>query len=141
MMAKPKIKSDERTITVRIPIAIRRRGGKKLVLAPDGKSVPTFSRRTDNSMVKALARAFRWQQLLENGTYATIAEIAEAEKINEAYVGRVFRLALLAPDLVEGIVIGSHSTTVTLATLMRPFPVAWTSQRDSFRSAHVNVTQ
>ena len=132
-MATPKIKSDERTITVRIPIAIRRRGGKKLVLAPDGKSIPTFSRRTDNSMVKALARAFRWQELLENGTYATIAEIAEAEKINEAYVGRVFRLTLLAPDLVEGIVIGSHSTTVTLANLMRPFPVAWPSQRDSFR--------
>jgi hypothetical protein len=54
-MAKPKIKSDERTITVRIPIAIRRRGGKKLILAPDGKSIPTFNRRTDNSMVKAIA--------------------------------------------------------------------------------------
>ena len=132
-MAKPKIKSDERTITVRIPIAIRRRGGKKLVLAPDGKAETAFDRRIDNAMVKAIARAFRWQELLENGTYATITEIAEAEKINESYIGRVFRLTLLAPDLVEGIVNGSHSANVTLGKLMRPFPVAWPSQRDSFQ--------
>jgi hypothetical protein len=88
-MAKARIKSDERTITVRIPISIRRRGGKKLVLAPDGKTAPSFNRRIDNSIVKALARAFRWQELLENGTYATIAEIAEAESINGSYVGRI----------------------------------------------------
>ena len=80
-------------------------------------------------MVKAIARAFRWLQLLENGTYATIAEIAEAEKINETYVGRLFRLTLLAPDLVETIVNGNHSAEITLATLMRPFPIIWRSQR------------
>ena len=49
-------------------------------------------RRIDNAMVKAIARAFRWREMLENGTYATIAEIAAAEKINETYVGRVLRL-------------------------------------------------
>jgi hypothetical protein len=129
-MAKPKIKSDERTITVRIPIAIRIRGGKKLVLAPDGKNVPTFSRRTDDSMVKAIARACRWQELLENGTYATVAEIAAAEKINESYVGRIFRLTLLAPRVIEAIFDGSQSAGITLATLMRPFPVEWQSQYD-----------
>jgi hypothetical protein len=127
-MAKPKIESDERTITVRIPIAIRRRGGKKLVLAPDGKSVPTFSRQPDNSMVKALARAFRWQQLLETGTYATIVEIAEAEKINEAYVGRILRLTLLAPDTIELIVSGRNPSNLDLASLMRPFSVVWRDQ-------------
>src|SRR5436853_358462 len=99
-MAKVGIKSDAGAITVRVPISIRRRGGKKLVLAPDGNQL-SFHRRIDNSMVKALARAFRWQELLENGTYATIAEVAEAEKINESYVGRLFRLTLLAPDLLE----------------------------------------
>jgi hypothetical protein len=131
-MAKPKIKSDERTITVRIPITIRKRGGKKLVLAPDGKSIPTFSHRTDNSMAKALARAFRWQQLLENGTYATIVEIAEAERINEAYVGRVLRLTLLAPDTIELIVSERNPQSLDLASLMRPFPVIWTDQSAQF---------
>jgi hypothetical protein len=132
-MAKAKPRNDDQTITVRIPISIRKRGGRKLVLAPDGKTEMAFHRRIDNAMVKAIARAFRWQELLENGTYATITEIAEAEKINESYIGRVFRLTLLAPDLVEEIVNGSHSANVTLGKLMRPFPVAWLSQRDSFR--------
>jgi hypothetical protein len=130
-MAKPRVKSDKRTITVRIPIAIRKRGGKKLVLAPDGKTAPSFSRRIDNSMVKALARAFRWQELLENGTYATIAEIAEAERINETYVGRILRLTLLAPEFVQLIVEGRQPATVELATLMRPLPARWPDQLNS----------
>jgi hypothetical protein len=134
-MGKAKANSDGQTITVRIPISIRKRGGRKLVLAPDGKTEMTFNRRIDNSMVKAIARAFRWQKLLEDGTYGTIAEIAEAEKINESYVSRVLRMTLLAPDLVEGIVNGSCSVDSTLANLMRPFPVAWTSQRATFKCA------
>jgi hypothetical protein len=132
MMARAKTKSDDQTISVRIPISIRKRGGRKLVLAPDGKAEMAFNRRIDNAMVKAIARAFRWQELLENGTYATITEIAEAEKINESYVGRLFRLTLLAPDLLEAIVNGTQSTYVTLATLMRPFPITWQSQRNIF---------
>lgn len=132
-MGKAKPKADYQTITVRIPISIRMRGGRKLVLAPDGKTESAFNRRIDNAMVKAIARAFRWQELLEDGTYATIAEIAEAEKINESYVGRLFRLTLLAPDLLEAIVNGPQSPHMTLATLMRPFPVAWQSQRNTFQ--------
>ena len=79
-----------RTVTVRVPIAIRRRGGRKLVLAPDGAKVTAapITRHVDNAMVKAIARAFRWRDLLESGEYATIREIANAEKINESYVGR-----------------------------------------------------
>src|SRR5439155_21540531 len=100
VMAKPKISSDGRTITVRVPISIRRRGGRKLVLAPGGTNLTMAAVRghIDNSMVKAIARAFRWRAMLENGAYPTIAEIAAAEKINESYVGRVLRLTLLAPD-------------------------------------------
>ena len=131
-MAKAKSKPVDQTITVRIPISIRKHGGRKLVLAPDGKHEIAFSRRVDNAMVKAIARAFRWQELLEDGTYATIAEIAGAEKINESYVGRLFRLTLLAPDFLEAIVNGTQSPDTTLATLMRPFPVAWQSQRNTF---------
>ncbi len=80
-------------------------------------------------MVKAIARAFRWREMLENGTYATIAEIAAAEKINESYVGRVLRLTLLAPDIVEAILYGRQPAQVTLGGLMRPFAVDWTEQR------------
>ena len=89
MMTEPDRTTDGRTVTVRVPISIRRRGGRKLVLAPDGTNVTTapVCRHIDNAMVKAIARAFRWRELLEKGDYQTIREIANAEKINVTYVG------------------------------------------------------
>ena len=130
-MTNPNIPSDGRTITVRIPITIRRRGGRKLVLAPDG--VPdtraALCRHVNNAMVRAIARAFRWREMLENGTHATIAKIAAAEKVNDSYVGRVLRLTLLAPDIVEAILGGRQPAEMTLAVLMRPFPVGWAAQK------------
>ena len=131
MTMSPNVSSDGRTVTVRIPISIRRRGGRKLVLAPDGtpNTRPVLGGPDNNAMVKAIARAFRWRKLLENGTYATIAEIAAAEKINESYVGRVLRLTLLAPDIVEAVLNGRQPTDFTLADLMHPFAVDWSEQR------------
>jgi hypothetical protein len=70
--------------------------------------------------------------MLENGTHATIAEIAAAEKINESYVGRVLRLTLLASDIVEAIMIGQQPSEMMLAMLMRRFPTGWRAQRDVF---------
>lgn len=130
-MAKLKVKGDDKTIKVRVPIAIRKRGGRKLVIAPDGSPaarVRAGQRRVDDALVKAIARAFRWQELLENGTYATIAEIAEAERINETYVGRILRLTLLAPEFVEAVTRTTPST-VSLRDLLKPFPIDWRSQR------------
>ena len=86
-------------------------------------------------MVKAIARAFRWREMLENGTHATIAEIAAAEKINESYVGRVLRLTLLAPDIVEAILGGRQPAGLQLDRLMRRFPVEWGEQRQRLRRA------
>ncbi len=130
-MAEPNPTGDGRTITIRVPISIRRRGGRKLVLAPDGTpdTGTLLCRRIDNAMVKAIARAFRWREMLENGTHATIAEIAAAEKINESYVGRVLRLTLLAPDIIEAILAGRQPTYLQLEDLLRRFPVGWREQR------------
>jgi hypothetical protein len=132
-MTEPNLTGDGRTVTVRVPISIRRRGGRKLVVTPAGTVTTTpVCRHVDNAMIKAIARAFRWREMLENGTHATIAEIAAAEKINESYVGRVLRLTLLAPDIVEAILGGRHSTEMTLAELMHRFPVRWKEQRAKF---------
>jgi hypothetical protein len=90
--------------------------------------VSPIPRRIDSTLVKAIAWAFHWRGQLENGTHATIAEIA-AEKINESYVGRVLWLTLLAPDIVEAILGGRQPAAITLAALMRPFAVAGTEQR------------
>jgi hypothetical protein len=134
-MAGPDPTVDGRTVTVRVPISIRKRGGRRLVLAPDGTDITMapVCRRIDNAMVKAIARAFRWREMLENGTHATITEIAAAEKINESYVGRVLRLTLLAPDIVEAILNGRQPIELTLAVLIRQFPVGWRRQCEFFR--------
>ena len=118
------------TITVRVPMTFRKRGGRKQVIAPDGH--PSWApprARIDNTMIKALARAFRWRRLLEAGRFGTIKEIAAAEKINESYVSRVLRLTLLAPEIVEMILNGRQPTEMTLLMLMGPFPAEWERQR------------
>ena len=130
-MTAPNLTGDGEVVTVRIPLAIRKRGGRKLILAPDGTNAWTPPRRRiDNAMVKAIARAFQWRKLLEDGTHATVAEIATAEKINASYVGRVLRLTLLAPDIVEAILGGRQPAEMTPAVLMKPFPVSWREQCD-----------
>jgi hypothetical protein len=133
-MAKPKLSDDGRTVTVRVPISIRRRGGRRLVLAPDGTNITAspITRHIDNAMVKAIARAFRWREMLEIGEYPTIREIADAEKINETYVGRVLRLTLLAPDIVEAIFDGRQPLRLQLNLLEQRFPVEWGEQRQVF---------
>lgn len=116
-------------ITVEVPFVIRRRGGRKQVITPDG--VPAFvppRARIDSAMVKALARAFRWRKLLESGVYGTIDEIAKAERINPSYVSRVLRLTLLAPEIVELILVGKQPESLTLAWAMKPLPCEWVSQ-------------
>jgi hypothetical protein len=133
-MAKPKLSEDGRTITVRVPISIKRRGGRKLVLAPNGAEITTapVARHVDNALVKAIARAFRWREMLENGNHATIAEIASAENINGSYVSRVLRLSLLAPDLIEAVLQGRQASGIQLEQLLRSFPVEWPVQRATF---------
>jgi hypothetical protein len=130
-MSGTSVAGDGRTVTVRVPIKIRRRGGRKLVLAPDGAEITAAPviRHVDNAMVKAIARAFRWREMLESGERATIREIAAAEMINETYVGRVLRLTLLTPDIVEAILNGRQPAGLQVEGLMRRFPVCWQEQR------------
>ena len=112
-------------LTVRIPLCIRKRGGRKTMIASDMLTMPA---RVDVTLVKALARAFRWRRLLEDGSYSTIKELAAAEKINASYLCRVLMLTLLAPDIVEAILDGRQPADMTLALLMQPFGVLWEEQ-------------
>jgi hypothetical protein len=114
-------------LTVRVPLAIQKRGGRKLVVSP-GTITTRGSSRADNTLVKALARAFRWRRMLETGRYGTIDELAAAEGINGSYVCRVLRLTLLAPDIVEAILGGRQPEGMTLPGLMEPFPGDWGTQ-------------
>ena len=120
------------TLTVRVPFGIRKRGGQKLVIALSGTEIGAAVRhRVDNAMIKALARGFRWRKLLETGVYGTIEEIAAAEKINASYVGRLLRMTLLAPDIVEAILDGRQPVEMTLAVAMKPALAVWSKQERS----------
>jgi hypothetical protein len=114
------------TVTLHVPFSLVKRGGRKEIQLPDGATQP---RRTDNTLVKALARAFRWKRMLESGEFATIAELAEREGIAPSYMTRVLRLTLLAPDIVEAILNGKQGQKVTLAQMLEPCPVEWPEQR------------
>ncbi|WP_043839850.1 hypothetical protein [Muricoccus aerilatus] len=115
------------SLTVQVPLAIRRRPGRKTVVTPEGTSTtapsPTISTRADPTLVKALARAFRYQRLLDDGQYASITEMADAEKLNRGYMGRLLQLTLLAPGLVSSI-LDSRTTAISLPRLLDPLPTS-----------------
>lgn len=113
------------TLTVVIPLRVKPRGGRKAMATP---GVLALERRQDVTLIKAVARAFRWRRMLETGHFATINELAAAEKINSSYVSRVLRLTLLAPDIVDAILDGRQPEGMTLPRLMKPLPVEWDRQ-------------
>ena len=113
------------TLTLHVPFRIAKRGGRKEMQMPDGAVQP---RRTDSTLVKALARAFRWKRTLESGEFATFAALAEREGIASSYMTRVLRLTLLAPDIIERILDGKQGSEVTLAQVLEPFPLEWERQ-------------
>jgi hypothetical protein len=120
------------TVTVRVPLAIRKRGGRKVVVSPDGSVLPTapphVTTNADPALLKALARAFRWKRLLDDGTYASVSDIARAEKLDRTYVGDVLRLTLLAPEIVEAILEGRQPEALKLPVLLGSIPAAWRHQ-------------
>ena len=117
------------TVTLHVPFRVVKRGGRKEMQLPEGTAQP---RRTDNSLIKALARAFRWKRMLESGEFATIADLAEREGIAKSYMTRVLRLTLLAPDLVGAILDGKQGPEVSLARVLEPFPTEWQLQSGHF---------
>ena len=114
-----------KTMTLHVPFRVVKRGGRKEMHLPDGVRP---DRKADNTLVKALARAFRWKRMLESGEFATIAELAEREGIATSYMTRILRLTLLAPDMIEAILDGTQQPEVTLAQVLEPFPLAWAEQ-------------
>lgn len=122
------------SITVRVPLTIRHRPGRKTVVVPMTDGVAPVTTRADPTLVKALARAFRYQRMLDEGRYATISEMAEAERIERGYLGSLLRLTLLAPDIIDSILDGRASRSIALPALLEPVPVVWTYQRDRLMS-------
>lgn len=117
-------------MTVRVRLAIRHRPGRKTVVTPAG-GVTATATRADPALVKALARAFRYQRLLDEGRYGSISEMAAAEKLERGYLGTLLRLTLLAPEIVEALLDGREQG-LSLPRLLEPFPTCWTGQQALF---------
>jgi hypothetical protein len=113
-------------LKVHMPFEIRKRGGRKLIVSPEGLEWHAASSQVSRPLAKALGRAFRWRKLLESGDYSTIDEIAKTERVNASYVSRVLRLTLLSPKIVEGILDGGECPH--LQDLLNPFPACWSQQ-------------
>ena len=135
MNAKPDITRanwhlEDTTIVVDIPMTWKRRGGRKVVIAPDGSDAWAPAKpRHDETLIRALARAHRWKRMLEERIHGSVSEIAEAEKIDRSYVNRLLRLTLLAPDIQESILDGRQPKALQLEELTRAMPMAWEEQR------------
>ena len=130
------------SITVRVPLKIRRRPGKKTVVTPVAAAGGDAATRThaDPALLKALARAFRYQRLLEEGRYASISEMAAAEEIERGYLGSLLRLTLLAPSIIESLLNVSGRQDLGLPDLLTPFPEVWSHQRERLAPGHSRQT-
>ena len=121
------------TLTIRIPIRLQRRGGRKLIMTPEGVAAPTPKPSRDETLVKALVRAHRWRRQIESGRAKSITDLAEQQGVTDAYVCRLLPLTCMAPDIVEAILDGRQPKGLRLAEMLGNGPLAWEEQRARWR--------
>lgn len=125
------------TVTVLVPLRYRKRSGRKVIIG-EVRSLQHLNpsrphNGTHKTILKAFGRAYRWKRMLESGDFASITELATAERINHAYVRRVLRLALLSPEKTEAILDGSVPKGFRLHHLLRICPDVWAEQEELLR--------
>ena len=112
-----------------IPMRLQRRGGRKLIVTPEGTAVPTPKPRRDETVIKALVRAHRWRRKIESGQAKSITDLAEQEGVTDAYVCRLLPLTCLAPDIVAVVLGGRQPMGLRLAEMLGNGPLGWQGQR------------
>jgi hypothetical protein len=117
------------TLTIRIPVRLQRRSGRKLIMMPEGVAAPARKPSRDETLVKALVRAHRWRRRIESGQAKSITDLAEQEGVTDAYVCRLLPLTCLAPAIVEAILDGRQPKGLRLAQMLGNGPVVWEEQR------------
>jgi hypothetical protein len=124
------ITASDGSLTVTVPIRIKRRGSRKAVALPDGETMPPRPwDDTPTPIQLALARGHRWLAMLESGEARTLSEVAEREGMDRAYVSRMVNLTTLAPDIVAAILDETLPPELTLFDLASGTPLLWEEQR------------
>jgi hypothetical protein len=116
-----------------IPLKIRKRGGSKVVVRPDGHVAAPGNVATpiDQPLLVALTRAFYWQQLLDDGVVSSGVEIAQREGLHHSTINELLRLTLLEPAIIKAIVAGKQPRCMSLLWFQRnPLPTDWAAQRE-----------
>lgn len=127
------VRRDGERITVCIPMTLKVRGGRKEVILPEGMAPEGSSAHksaTQESLVIAIARAYRWKTLLESGRFPSITAMAAAIKMDTSYMARLLNLTLLAPDIIMAILAGDEPSGVSLEKLTKNLPLDWVEQRE-----------
>jgi hypothetical protein len=121
-------------ISVRVPIKIKRYGGKKLILLPEGAHMTALQEasKPDETLVRALAKAYYWQNLIDTGRYKSIDDMSRQRKINSSYMSRILRLNQLAPQIKKAILDGTQPRQLSLQDMQNPFPDIWDEQLKHF---------
>jgi hypothetical protein len=127
------------TLTIRIPMRLQRRGGRKLIMTPQGVAAPARKPSRDETLIKALVRAHRWRRRIESGQARSITDLAAQESVTDAYVCRLLPLTCLAPDIVEAILDGRQPKGLRLAEMLGNGPLGWEEQRLSGGLAPADV--
>jgi hypothetical protein len=118
---------------VEVPLTFRKRGGRKQMITPDGSRGPAGAPTVgvagfgNATLVRALARAHRWREMLEKGCFNSITELAEAEGVNRSYLCRMLRLTLLSPRMTCSI-LNDQAGDVSVHELVQPVPALWSKQ-------------
>jgi hypothetical protein len=129
-------RSDSEGLIVEVPLTFRKRGGRKQMITPDGSRGPAGAPTVEVAgfgnvtLVRALARAHRWREMLENGCFNSITELAEAEGVNRSYLCRMLRLTLLSPEITTEVLDG-RGAGFRLDGLMQPFCTEWNEQQQA----------
>lgn len=128
------LEQDSECVSVRIPMKMKRRGGRKVIIVPDGLHDVASPRSDCNiPLAVAVAKAYQWHDLFLTGRYSTIAELANKVGVDKSFVTRMMRLALLAPDIVDAIMDGREPDGLTFKDLtVKPVPRSWTEQRRAY---------
>jgi len=130
------VRRDGDAIVIDIPMDLRRRSGRKEIVLPDGVVAENIApAKPPTPLALALARAFRWQEMIETGQAKSNSDLARKLKLDQSYIARTIRLASLAPDIVEAVLNGQGRNNLSLRSLRRGLPISWEEQRQLLATA------
>ena len=124
------------TVKVHVPFRLVKRGGRKEMVMPERDISPS-----NKDLVEALAQAFRWRRMLDDGEITTLSDIALHERLALSWVSRMLRLTMLSPKLIEAILDGTFGELFSVSKLTANLPADWNVQEEMFGIAACRVKE